>query len=118
MPDVRNYIVRADSARPELINFMQGKQFRITKVDKWPGCVIDRISFIRSFEEIIIHPDCVHTAEEFRLYSYKTDKRTGDILPDVVSLNDHIIDAIGYALTPLIKHNEYETFYVHDNMTL
>lgn len=118
MPEIRDYTIRADSARPELIDYMKGEWFNIIRADKWPGCVIDRISFIRSFEEIIIHPDCVHTAEEFRLYSYKVDKRTGDILPDVVSLNDHIIDAIGYALTPLIKHNDYETFYVPDNMTL
>jgi len=38
-----------------------------------------------------------------RLYSYKTDKRTGDVLPDIIDKHNHCIDAIGYALTPLIK---------------
>ena len=111
MPDVRNYIVRADSARPELVKYMQGKGFKIVSVDKWSGSVEDGISFIRSFEEVIIHSDCPHTAEEFRLYSYKVDKRTGDILPEVVDMNNHCIDGVRYALQPLIRTNYVQPDY-------
>jgi len=103
IPDSRNYTIRADSARPELVSYMQRSGFRIESVEKWPGCVEDRVDFIRNFEEVIIHPDCPHTAEEFRLYSYKTDKRTGDVLPVLIDKHNHCIDAIGYALTPLIR---------------
>src|SRR5574343_125107 len=81
LPDIQGYILRADNARPELISHVQRQGFRIEAADKWPGCPEDRVQFIRSFEQIIIHPDCPHTAEEFRLFSYKTDKRTGDVLP-------------------------------------
>jgi phage terminase large subunit len=107
--DARNYTILADNARPELINHMMGERFRIQAADKWAGCVEDRISFMRSFEQIVIHPDCQHTAEEFRLYSYKVDKRTNLILPEIVSLHDHCCDAIGYSLTPLIRKisNDY-----------
>lgn len=101
--DSRLYTIRADNARPELISNIRSKGFKIQAADKWPGCVEDRIGFIKNFEKVIIHPDCSHTAEEFRLYSYKVHKLTGDVLPDVLPLNDHCIDAIGYALTPLIK---------------
>lgn len=101
--NVRTYTIRADNARPEIISYMARQGFRIESAEKWPGCVEDRIGFIRSFAEVIIHPDCKHTAEEFRLYSYKTDKRTGDILPDIIDKHNHCIDAIGYALTPMIK---------------
>jgi len=101
--DSRNYLIRADNARPELISYMQRAGFKIQPAAKWPGCVEDRVSFMRNFEQIIIHPDCKHTAEEFRLYSYKTDKRTGDVLPQLEDKNNHCIDAIGYMLTPLIK---------------
>ena len=101
--NVRDYVVRADNARPEIISHMHHAGFKIKPADKWPGCVEDRISFLRSFEQIIIHPDCKHTAEEMRLYSYKTDKRTGDVLPDIIDKHNHCIDAIGYAVTPLIK---------------
>src|SRR5574343_424318 len=81
LPDIPGYILRAENARPELISHVQRQGFRIEAADKWPGCPEDRVQFIRSFEQIIIHPDCPHTAEEFRLFSYKTDKRTGDVLP-------------------------------------
>jgi phage terminase large subunit len=103
---VRNYTIRADNSRPEMISFIRRAGFKIQAADKWPGCIVDRISFLRNFEQIIIHPDCKHTAEEFRLYSYKTDKRTGDILPDIIDKHNHCIDAIGYAITPLIRTTE------------
>lgn len=106
IPDARSYTIRADSARPEMVSYMQRSGFRIESVEKWPGCVEDRVDFIRNFEQVIIHPECKHTAEEFRLYSYKTDKRTGDVLPVLIDKNNHCIDAIGYALTPLIKMPE------------
>jgi phage terminase large subunit len=51
----------------------------------------------------VIHPRCKHAAEEFRLYSYKTDKLTNDVLPDLKPGHDHIIDAIRYGLGPLIR---------------
>lgn len=103
IPNARKYVIRADNSRPEMINYMQRAGFRIEGVDKWPGCVEDRVDFMRSFEQIVIHTECPHTAEEFRLYSYKTDKRTGDVLPELVDKHNHCIDGIGYALTPLIK---------------
>lgn len=105
LPDIHGYILRADNARPELISHVQRQMFRIEAADKWPGCPEDRVQFIRSFEQIIIHPDCPHTAEEFRLFSYKTDKRTGDVLPVLEGKHDHCIDAIGYAITPMIRRN-------------
>lgn len=106
VPGSNRYRVRADNARPEMISHMRRQGWNITGVDKWPGCVQDRIDFMRNFRQIIIHPDCTHTAEEMRLYSYKVDKRTGDILPNLVDKHNHLVDAIGYALTPMIKHNQ------------
>lgn len=107
----RAYVIRADNARPELISYMSRAGFKIKAAGKWPGCVEDRVSFMRNFEQIIIHPDCKHTAEEFRLYSYKTEKRTGDILPALEDKNNHCIDAIGYAITPLIKKKSENFVY-------
>jgi phage terminase large subunit len=99
----RQYVIRADNARPELISHMRGQYFKIEAAEKWPGCVEDRVAFMRSYRQIVIHPDCPHTAEEFRLYSYKVDKRTGDVLPDLGDQHNHCIDAIGYGISPLIK---------------
>ena len=37
-------------------------------------------------------------ASEARLYRYKTDKRTGDILPIIEDRNNHGWDALRYSL--------------------
>jgi phage terminase large subunit len=74
--------------------------------DKWPGSVEDGVSHLRSYEKIIIHPRCTHAIDEARLWSYKVDKLTGDILPDLVDKHNHIMDSIRYALAPIIKVSE------------
>ena len=103
IPEAKKYMIRADNARPEMISYMSRNGFKIIAADKWEGCAEDRVSFMRNFEQIVVHPDCKHTAEEMRLYSYKVDKRTGDVLPELVKKHDHCIDSIGYSLTPMIK---------------
>lgn len=104
VPRARDYVLRADNARPETISYMQRHGYpRCVGVDKWPRSVEDGITFIRGFEQIVIHPRCVHSIEEAKLYSYKTDKLSGDVLPDIVDEHNHIWDAVRYALAPLIK---------------
>ena len=74
-------------------------------VDKWPGSVEDGIAFMRSFREIVLHPRCKETIREFKLYSYKRDRLSGDVQPDIVDAHNHYIDAIRYALAPMIQNN-------------
>ncbi len=107
VPDARRYISRADNARPETINYMQRHGYpRMTAADKWPGSVEDGVEFLRSFARIVIHPRCEKTAREARLWSYKIDRLSGDIKPELMSGNDHCWDAIRYALSPLIRKRE------------
>jgi phage terminase large subunit len=65
---------------------------------KAKGSVEDGIAFLRSFREIIVHERCKHTADEFKLYSYKRDRLTGDIMPVLEDKHNHCIDALRYAL--------------------
>jgi len=98
------FVTRADNARPESISHLTRHGLpRIKAVEKWKGSVEDGVAFIRSFERVVIHPDAQQTAREFRLYSYKVDPRSGDILPVIVDSNNHYIDATRYALGPMIK---------------
>jgi phage terminase large subunit len=107
MPGIENHTIRADSARPESISYLKRHGLpSITGVKKGKGSVEDGISFIKSFDGVIIHPSCVHTIEEFRLYSYKTDRLSGDVLPVLVDDNNHHIDAIRYALEPLMRNKQ------------
>ena len=103
MPTIAMHTVRADSARPESISYLQRHGIpSIRSVKKWPGSVEDGVSFIKSMDRVIIHPDCSETAREFRLYSYKQDRLSGDILPKMVDANNHYIDALRYAVQPMV----------------
>lgn len=105
IPESRKWIIKADSARPETISYLKNRcGFRIEAAKKWAGSIEDGISYLKSFERIVIDPRCKHTADEFRLYSYKVDKTTGEVLPVVLDKNNHVIDAIRYALDGYITN--------------
>lgn len=107
MPGARSHVMRADCARPETISYLQRHSYpNVIGVDKWPGSVEDGIAHLRQYDRIVIHPRCKKTAEEARLYSYKIDRLSGDILADVVDANNHIWDAVRYALNPMIRNNK------------
>ena len=94
----RKWPIKADSARPETISFMKRQGFKIEAAKKWSGSVEDGLAVLKSFDKIIIHPRCVHAADEFYKYSYKVDKNNGDVLPVIVDANNHIIDALRYSI--------------------
>jgi len=103
IPQSKQYTIRADSARPESISFVKRQGYKIESVHKWAGSVEDGIEHIRSFRKVHIHTRCLQTASEFVKYSYKVDRVTGDILPTIIDANNHYIDALRYALQPMIK---------------
>jgi phage terminase large subunit len=76
---------------------------RAKPCEKGKGSVEDGIAFIKSFDEVVIHPRCEQTISEFRLYSYKVDRLSGDVLDTIVDSNNHFIDALRYALEPIMK---------------
>jgi len=106
----RIYTIRADCSRPETIHHMKIAGFKCIAADKWQGSVEDGISHMRGYEKIVIHPRCRRTSEEFRLYSYKTDRLTGDVLPDLIDRHNHCIDAIRYAIQPIIRAKNKSIF--------
>jgi phage terminase large subunit len=102
IPDVRRFVVRADKSRPETIAHMVRRGFRVHPAMQGPGSVEDGIAQLRGFERIVVHPRCKHTLEESRLWQYKVDRLTGDVLPTLKQGNDHCWDAVRYAIEPLI----------------
>lgn len=89
--------ITADSARPETISYMARQGFKIDPARKGAGSVEDGIEFLKS-HDIVVHPRCKHAIDELTLYAYKIDKLTGDILPVLEDKNNHVIDALRYAL--------------------
>lgn len=98
IPEVRRWPIKADAARPETISYLSRQGFNTSGAAKWQGCVEDGITYLRGFEKIVIHPRCKETAKEARLYSYKTDRITGEVLPIIVDKYNHCWDAIRYGL--------------------
>lgn len=104
LPQCTMHTVRCDSARPETIAYLrQNGMPAAVGAKKGAGSVEDGVEFMKSFDRIILHPRCRHTIDEFVRYSYKTDRLSGDILPKIVDAHNHAIDAIRYALEPIIR---------------
>lgn len=107
MPGSADHVIRGDNSRPETISYLQKHGYpKCIAAPKWQGSVEDGISTLRGFDEIIIHPECEHTIDEARLWKYKRDRLTGDILPKLIDGNDHCWDAIRYALAPIIQQGD------------
>jgi len=103
VPGSRDWPIRADGARPETISYMRRKGFNISAAEKWPGSVEDGIAHMKGFSRIVVHERCAHIAREFRLYSYKVDRVSGDVLPIIVDDHNHGIDAVRYGLDGYIQ---------------
>ncbi len=103
IPGIESHVVRADSARPESISYLKRAGVPgIVGVMKGGGSVEDGVAHIKSYKRIVIHPRCTETTREMHLYSYKTDRLSGDVLPMIIDANNHYIDAIRYAIEPII----------------
>lgn len=108
IPDFAQTVTRWDSAQPGNISYLSRHGLvRSEPVEKWKGSVEDGIAFLRSFRRIVVHPRCKELAKELRLYSYKVDRLTGDVTTTIVDANNHYIDALRYAVTPMIKRSGY-----------
>lgn len=111
VPGARLHVIRGDNARPETISQLKRLGFPLmVSVDKWPGSVEDGVAHLRSYDEIIIHTRCEHAIFEAMYYSFKVDKLSGDVLTDIEDKHNHIMDAIRYALSPMIKQGGAESF--------
>lgn len=112
IPKVERYVTRADSARPESISYLARHGLhRVEAVDKWSGSIEDGVEHLKTYDEIVIHARCLAMQEEARLYSYKVDRRTGDILPKLEDAHNHRWDAVRYALAPLIQNDDYQSHF-------
>jgi len=98
VPQSQTWPIIGDSQRPDVMSFLRKNGYVIQGAKKGAGSVESGVSFIRSFRGVVIHPRCKHAADEFKLYSYKTDRLTGEILPVLEDKHNHIIDALRYAL--------------------
>lgn len=89
-------IVTCDSANPSEIKQFQNKGINARPAKKGAGSIDSGIQYIQQFE-IIIHPKCINFKIEISKYRHKED-RNGNILPIPVDKDNHLMDAMRYAL--------------------
>lgn len=88
---------KADSSRPESIDFLNKRGFRIVPALKGNNSVGDGILRLKRYRDIVIHPTrCPETLEEFDKYKWKVNKQTDEIMKVPEDKFNHSIDAIRY----------------------
>jgi phage terminase large subunit len=108
IPGSRDWPIRADSAWPQSISYMQRHGFpKIVPAIKGQNSVEEGVNFLKSFD-IVIHPRCPHVADEMTMYSYKVDKQTEEVLPVLDDKENHTIDSCRYA-TELLRNQPKPT---------
>ena len=111
VPGSKEGVIYGDSARPDIISFLRSKDYNINPAAKGEGSVKAGIDYIKDFEKVVIHPRCKKTIDEFKLYSFKIDRNSGEILPMVVDKYNHCIDSLRYSLSEYIKRkNDIKVF--------
>lgn len=96
VPRSRDFFIRADSARPEVIAHMKSHGFpKIQPAQKGKGSVEDGIEWLKTFD-LIVHPRCKHVIDELDRYRWKVDKLTDEVLPILEDKHNHCIDALRY----------------------
>lgn len=93
--------VCCDSSEPKSIQ--QFKKYKVNAygAKKGKGSIESGIKFLQGLN-IIIHPKCKNTINEFNKYKYKEDKE-GNSLPIPEDKNNHLIDALRYSLEDVNK---------------
>lgn len=100
MPDF-NFMgdrITADSAEPKSVNDFRSYGWNMRGAIKGRGSLETGVKWLQTRTKIVIDPErCPEAADEFSLFEYDTDKRTGEILTGVPQGQpDHSIAAIRY----------------------
>jgi phage terminase large subunit len=97
MPEAINKRFHCDSARPDSIAQLNHDGLNCEGATKSKGSIEAGIEYLKG-KQIIVNPDCKNMIYELYNYKYKIDKQTSQITTDIIDANNHLIDALRYAL--------------------
>lgn len=98
--------ITADSAEPKSIDELRGLGLiRVSGAKKGKDSINNGIQWIQDLE-IIIHPRCVNFLMEISTYQWKKDKFDNK-LNEPEDDNNHLMDAMRYALERFIQKNKW-----------
>lgn len=103
-------VVHCDSAEPRMIQELRNRGLQVVGAKKGPGSVAHGMRWLQELSEIAIDPvRCPHAAREFSGYEYRTDDR-GGFLADYPDRDNHLIDALRYALENITAMRAAKSF--------
>ena len=104
-----NRIITAESAEPRSNDELRSRGLQITAAKKGPGSVEHGISWLQNLNQIVIDPRrCPNAKREFFGYELVPDKN-GGYRADFPDKDNHTIDAVRYALEPVIGMRKLKT---------
>lgn len=92
-----NDLIVADSNEPRTIEALQGIGLNVQKVEKYPGCVVDRIRILSDYTWVVT-PESYNAKFEFNNYIWNDKKAS---IP--LDKNNHLIKAAEYIATRLLE---------------
>jgi len=98
--------ITADSAEPKSVADFRAFGADMRGAIKGVGSRDAGFKWLQGLKKIVIDPDrCPHAADEFTLYEYELDKRTGDVMTGYSDGQaDHTMDAVRYAMESTFRH--------------
>ncbi len=98
-------ILICDSAEPDRIEELRRAGFKNARpTKKGRNSINFGIDWIKS-RKLIIHPSCVEFIKEIQTYQYMKDNKTNEYLDKPVDANNHLLDALRYALNMEMNKN-------------
>lgn len=104
---IHGRIVTCDSSEPRSIADLRRNGVNAVGAKKGPDSIEYGINWIKS-HKIIVDNSCTNTIMELSTYQYKEDKN-GDVIPKPVDANNHLLDALRYALEDEMTVNKITT---------
>ena len=90
-----------DSNRADYIDEIFNAGYNVRGAEKGAGSVINGIDTVKKCK-LHIHADSMNLLKEIRAYNFKTD-RNGHVIDEPVKFNDHLMDAMRYAITEYLS---------------
>jgi len=105
--------IYADSAEPRTIAELNSRGLKnVVPVGKGRDSNTQRYEFMKNYH-YHIHPSVHWLDEEMQTKVYKKEKKSGKLLNEPEDGDDHLIQALGYALEPIIFTNKQGSYMTH-----
>ena len=101
---IANESITCDSSEPRSIADLKRYGIKALTAKKGPGSIEHGIRWLQGYE-IIVDETCTNIIKELSTYRWKEDKN-GDVIPKPEDKNNHLIDALRYALEGEMTQNK------------